>query len=117
MPLVSTSSFNSVPITVLAGDVPRHVAPERSVRKIPGGAVSYIDVAGPALPTLTLRLLFLSEADALAFEAQSGQDGSLVIFDGTWPAFCDGMDRASRSVNDDGTTELSVSFVILGPHA
>ena len=111
------SSFRGTPITVLAGDVPRHVAPERSVRKIPGGPVSYIDVAGPALPTLTLRLLFMSESDALAFEAQSGQNGSLVIFDGTWPAFCDTMDRASRSVNTDGTTEMIVSFLILGPHA
>jgi hypothetical protein len=107
------SSFNGVAMTVLADGVPRKYAGDINVRHMPGSDISYVDVGGQTLRVLDLSVLFTSGAAALAFEAQVGVSGSLVIFDGTYNALLSSIQRVSRGVNTNGPTVLNLEFYLL----
>lgn len=110
---MSASTFNGTTITVLADGVPRKYAADVSVRHMPGGSISYVDIGGQTLRVLDLSVLFTSGSDALAFEAQVGVVASLVVFDGTYTALLSSIQRVSRGVNTSGPTVLNVEFYII----
>lgn len=101
------------PLLVTADGVPKKFAADISVRKMPGGSVTYIDIGGPTLRELSLSVLFLTGSAALAFEPAVGQVGTLTVFDGTYTALCRDMQRISRGVAVSGPTVLTVEFLLL----
>jgi hypothetical protein len=107
------SSFNGVTITVLADGTPRKFAGDIVVRHIPGGTISYVDIGGSTLRVLDLSLLFLSGSDAVSFESQVGQQGTLIVSDGTYTALLSSLQRTSRGVATSGPTVLTAEFYIL----
>ena len=108
-----SSSFNGVSISVLADGIPRKSAADVSVRHIAGGNQTYVDVGGQQLQVLDLSLLFLAAADAVSFEGQLGQTGTLITPDGTRQALLTSLTRTTRGLSSSGDTVLQAEFQLL----
>jgi hypothetical protein len=120
-PSEGPSSGTPFTLKVLADGVPRRTGPVMTQTKVPGGAVTIIDRAGPALKQIDLSVLFLTGADALAAEDLEGYQGTLdgPVVDlggslGHAPALFNTIQRMSRGVTTQGPVVLSVNFIILG---
>lgn len=107
------SSFGGVTIFPLPDGVRRQTALTYTERQISGSDLTVIDKSGKVLRHLHLTLLFEDGGDALAFESLVGEQGSLVMFDGTYDALLVALERTSRGVTVQGPTELSAEFVLL----
>jgi hypothetical protein len=121
-PWTFTPSGGSAHDLIVLGDgVPRRVAPEMSIRHIPGGAVWYVDRSGPGLPTIDVSARFDVAADALTVEGLQGQAGTLVgaIADiggsaGSVPVILNTVQRTSRGLHNQGPIVLALQFLITG---
>ena len=108
------TSFNGVTtFLVLADGVPRTSVADVSVRHMPGGSTTYVDIGGAQLKRLDLSLLFLLATDAISFEAQLGQVGTLVYADGTYQALLLTLSRTSRGLSTAGDTVMQAEFLLL----
>ena len=107
------SSFNSITIFVLADGIPRKSAADVTIRHMPGGSTSYIDIGGPQLQELDLSLYFPDSADAVSFEAQEGVVATLVVPDGTYTALLMTLTRTTRGLSTTGDTVLQAAFMLL----
>jgi hypothetical protein len=108
-------------LIVLADGVPRKATPEVSVRHIPGGYTSYVDLGGATLPEIDVSARFDVAADALAFEQLQGQAGTLVgaVADiggtgGSVPVVLADVQRTSRGLTTQGPIVLALRFLITG---
>lgn len=115
-----THAYNWL-LSVLADGVPRKTSPDISLRHIPGGATTYIDIGGANLLTIDLSVLFTTGSWAIAYEALEGQPGTLVgaVTDiggsaGSVPVIFNSIQRMSRGVNTAGPVVLSIDFIITG---
>lgn len=98
--IVIGSAFRGRPITVLADGVPRKYASDVTTEHIPGGGVTYVDLGGQGLITLSLSLLFRPASDTRDFEDLDGTAGRLCCFDGNYAtAVLQVQGRSSRGVN------------------
>lgn len=107
------TSFNGITIFVLADDVPRTLQADISIRHIPGGATSYVDVGGPQLRQIVYSLLFETGTDLLNFEAQLGQNGTLSTFDGTYQAILLNMRRTAHGAMAGGEAVAQCTFALV----
>ena len=106
-------SFNGITLIITKDGVPRKTTADVSIRHMPGGAYTYIDIGGATLPRLDLACFFRLAVDALAFEAQLGNVGTLVCMDGTFTALLLSLSRTARGLSAAGETILTAEFVLL----
>ena len=107
------TSFNGIPIFVLADDVPKDIKADITVRHIPGGDISHIDLGGALLKQLVYTLLFLNGTDLLTFEGQLSQIGTLITFDGTFTALLSEMRRVAHGAMAGGEAVAQCTFLLL----
>ena len=108
-----STSFNSIPILVLADGIPRKSTADVTIRHMPGGSTSYIDIGGPQLKELDLSLYFGDSSDAVSFESQLGVVGALIVPDGTYTALLMTLTRTTRGLSTTGDTVLAAAFQLL----
>lgn len=106
-------SFNGITIVVSNETTPRTVKADVSIRHMPGGSNTYIDNPGPNLVELDLVLFFQYGSDALAFEAQLGQVGTLSIYEGVWTALLSSLTRSNKNIGANQETTLQAVFTLL----
>ena len=107
------SSFAGTTIYVLADGIPRKSAADVTIRHMPGGNTSYIDIGGRQLQELDLSLYFAAALDAVAFEGLEGTVGTLEVPDGTYTALLMTLQRTTRGLSSTGDTVLTATFMLL----
>lgn len=81
-----------------------------SVRHIPGGNTSYVDVAGRELPSMSGRVHLTTLADFTTLRGLVGTSGTLVYSEGSFAAVLIGVSR--DRVMPSGRQIVDVEFVL-----
>jgi hypothetical protein len=105
------ASFDGAAFRQRVYALPLEVTADVSVRRIPGGNTSYVDVGGVNLQRLSITAHLTSDAQRIALAAKVGTQGSLVYEDGTVTAVLVSMRRSQRYPGDHQFADLE--FVIL----
>lgn len=107
------ASFDGTTIYILQRDrsLPLDYDSEISVRHIPGGDSSVVDLGGKTLAGLSLPLRFANQAAFDTIAAKRQTQGTLVYDAGTYTAILKRL-RQTR-YHKDGTNEADAEFVII----
>lgn len=106
------NTFGGVTLTIRDRSISREDGADVSVRHIPGGSTSYVDLGGTTAPTLKMKLFFETFADYLTVAALVNTEDTLVYDDGTFTAVLRGLSLSDRFTY--GEVLADASFVLTG---
>lgn len=104
-------SFDGATFTILRGQEDRTREADVSVRRVPGGDVTVIDLGGVGPERLSVPILLADEAEYQALRAKVGVQGTLVWAEGTHTAIL--VRLGAGNVYPSGQRQATAEFLLL----